>query len=85
MPSMAVNIPTRAIMPNAIMAIVRADLTLFDFIALKATLTFSPNRVNRVNYLPPPNIKQLRYCFSSISSKQKKNAVIENYFNFLVV
>ncbi len=72
MPSIAVSIPTRAIIPNAIMAIVSADLTLFDLIALKATLTFSPNRVNRVNYLPPPNIMQLRYCFSLNPYKQKK-------------
>jgi len=66
------------------MAIVSADLTLFDLIALKATLTFSPKRVNRVNYLPPPNIMHLRYCFSLNPNKQK-NAVLLNYFNFLVV
>jgi hypothetical protein len=38
---MAVRIPIRAIMPKAMMQIVRIALTLFDLIALIATLRFS--------------------------------------------
>ena len=51
-PSMAVSIPTRAMIPKAIIAIVSAALTLFDLIALNATLTFSQNKVNPFTVLP---------------------------------
>ena len=53
-PSMAVRMPTRAMMPNAMIAIVRAALTRFDLIALNATLTFSQNNVNPFTVLPSP-------------------------------
>jgi hypothetical protein len=59
-PSMAVRIPTRAIMPNAMIAIVRAALTLFELIALKATLIFSVINVILFNLPPLTMIKQLR-------------------------
>jgi len=49
---MAVSIPTRAMIPKAIIAIVSAALTLFDLIALNATLTFSQNKVNPFTVLP---------------------------------
>jgi hypothetical protein len=62
-PSIAVRIPTRAIMPKAMIAIVRIALTLFDLIALNATLTFSANNVIQFNRLPPAFIKELRYIF----------------------
>jgi len=50
-------------MPKAIIDIVRTALTLFDLIALNATLTFSANNVNQFNRLPPAFIKELRYTF----------------------
>jgi hypothetical protein len=61
---MAVRIPTRAIIPNAMIAMVSAALTLFDLIALKATLTFSQNNVKPFTVLPPDCKKELRYSFS---------------------
>jgi hypothetical protein len=42
--SMAVSIPTSAIIPNAIIHMVRIALILFDFIALKTILKFSLKR-----------------------------------------
>lgn len=45
-------------------AIVSAALTLFDLIALNATLTFSQNNVKPLTVLPPDCKKELRYCFS---------------------
>jgi hypothetical protein len=44
--SIAVSIPTSAIIPNAIMLIVSAALTLFDLIALKDILRLSLNMLN---------------------------------------
>lgn len=41
--SIAVRMPTRAIIPNAIIQIVSIALTLFDFIALNEILRFSRN------------------------------------------
>ncbi len=49
--------------PKAIIAIVSAALTLFDLIALNATLTFSQNKVNPFNYFLQIKM-QLRYIFS---------------------
>jgi hypothetical protein len=42
--SIAVRIPISAMIPNAIIQIVRIALTLFDFIARIAILRFSPKR-----------------------------------------
>jgi hypothetical protein len=61
---MAVRIPTSAIIPNAIIAMVSAALTLLDLIALNATLTFSQNNVKPLTVLPPDCKKELRYSFS---------------------
>jgi len=61
---MAVSIPTSAIIPNAMIAMVSAALTLFDLIALNATLTFSQNNVKPLTVLPKDCNKELRYCFS---------------------
>jgi hypothetical protein len=40
-------------MPKAMIDMVRTALTLFDLIALNATLTFSRNNVIQLNRLPP--------------------------------
>jgi hypothetical protein len=67
--------PTRAIMPKAMMHIVRIALTLFDFIALKEILKFSPKT---------PSFISVPYCqrfrrendkstnYSKIKDKSKK-------------
>jgi hypothetical protein len=63
-PSIAVRIPTRAIMPNAMIAIVSTALTLFDLIALNATRIFSQNSVKPLTVLSADCNKELRYGFS---------------------
>jgi len=63
MESMAVSIPTRAIMPIAMMQIVRIVRTLFDLIALKEILRFSQNN---------PILKYLRFCMSACCNKKIK-------------
>jgi len=51
MASMAVSIPIRAIIPNAIMQTVKIVLTRFDFIARTAILKFSLKILN-LNIIP---------------------------------
>ena len=60
-------------MPKAIIAMVRTALTLFDLIALNATLIFSVNSVIQFNSLPPVYIKELRYSFFYFCLLQGKN------------
>jgi hypothetical protein len=84
-PSIAVKIPTRAIMPKAMIDIVRIALTLFDLIALNATLTFSANNVNQFNRLPPDIIKNQDTAFFITVYSRAKMILLLIIFNNLVV
>jgi hypothetical protein len=69
--SIAVRMPTRAIIPNAIMQIVSIALTLFDFIALNEILRFSQNTPAfikvTVNYIA--TVKKDDKCTLFLSNK----------------
>jgi hypothetical protein len=56
MASIAVRIPTSAMIPNAIIQMVRIDLTLFDLIALIEILRFSQNSPNLLNLVKADGI-----------------------------
>ena len=73
-------------MPKAIIDMVRTALTLFDLIALNATLTFSANNVIQFNRLPPAFIKGTKIHLLLITGKRlPKNEILIYIFNKLVV
>jgi len=72
-------------MPKAIIDIVRTALTLFDLIALNATLTFSRNNVIQFNCLPPGIIKNQDTDFFITVYSRAEMIILLIIFNNLVV
>jgi len=64
---------------------VRTALTLFDLIALNATLTFSRNNVILFNRLPPDIIKNQDTSFFITVYRRAKMILLLIIFNNLVV